>query len=249
MRAHYYKILGLEEGVSDDKVKKAYKKLAKRFHPDINPSPDAHQKFLKIQEAYDVIINKKLISVTNTAFDPELAIRKEKKRRYEAWLKEVRRKAERRTRRNYLSFRNSGYFTFARVSFLVLLFIGFGFLVLPVMVFFYIIERGILISIFCVPIGMHIINITYQHYINLYPPEESRNFLLEKLRRQFLRNNDKMIVFAVISALLILEMIVFYYLIKLGASLFVSILLSFLPLIITASLYLLLPKMVSRKRR
>lgn len=52
----YYKILGVDKNASQDDVKKAYKKLARKFHPDLNPNdPDAHRKFQEINEANEVL--------------------------------------------------------------------------------------------------------------------------------------------------------------------------------------------------
>lgn len=52
----YYKILGLDKGASQEDVKKAYKKLARKYHPDLNPNdPDAHRKFQEINEANEVL--------------------------------------------------------------------------------------------------------------------------------------------------------------------------------------------------
>lgn len=52
----YYKILGLDKGASQDDVKKAYKKMARKFHPDLNPdNSDAHHKFQEINEANEVL--------------------------------------------------------------------------------------------------------------------------------------------------------------------------------------------------
>jgi hypothetical protein len=53
----YYKILGLPPHPSVDEIKKAYRKLAYRYHPDINPSPDAKDQFILITEAYEFLIS------------------------------------------------------------------------------------------------------------------------------------------------------------------------------------------------
>ncbi len=51
----YYEVLGIAKGASDDEIKKAYRSLAKKYHPDINKAPDAEEKFKEINEAYEVL--------------------------------------------------------------------------------------------------------------------------------------------------------------------------------------------------
>jgi hypothetical protein len=54
----YYKILGVKSNASQDEIKKAYHKLAYKYHPDVSNEPNSEQKFQQINEAYKVLKNK-----------------------------------------------------------------------------------------------------------------------------------------------------------------------------------------------
>src|SRR5215471_12484938 len=60
----YYQVLGVKRDAPDDEIKKAYRKLARKFHPDLNPGDkSAEEQFKRLQQAYDVLAdaeNRKL---------------------------------------------------------------------------------------------------------------------------------------------------------------------------------------------
>ena len=54
----YYDILGVSKTASDDEIKSAYRKLAKKYHPDISKEDNAADKFKEVQEAYEILSDK-----------------------------------------------------------------------------------------------------------------------------------------------------------------------------------------------
>ena len=56
----YYKVLGLARNASADDIKKAYRRLARRYHPDVNPGDkESEERFKQISEAFDILSDPK----------------------------------------------------------------------------------------------------------------------------------------------------------------------------------------------
>ncbi|MGZ4164983.1 MAG: DnaJ domain-containing protein, partial [Tumebacillaceae bacterium] len=51
----YYEVIGVSKDAAPDEIKKAYRRLARQYHPDVNKDPSAAEKFKQITEAYEVL--------------------------------------------------------------------------------------------------------------------------------------------------------------------------------------------------
>ncbi|MEM6800652.1 MAG: DnaJ domain-containing protein [Bacteroidota bacterium] len=77
----YYNILGVDRSASHPEIKKSYRKLAKIHHPDSNPNPDQHARFLLINEAYQVLSDAESRKSYNARYDQIFRIRKARKKK------------------------------------------------------------------------------------------------------------------------------------------------------------------------
>lgn len=76
----YYKILSVSKTATAAEIKKAYRKLSLKYHPDKNPAPDAAQKFAELSVAYDVLSDKEKREAYNRG--GEEAVKQQEQRYY-----------------------------------------------------------------------------------------------------------------------------------------------------------------------
>jgi len=104
LRSKYYSILGLPTTASLQEVKKQYRKLVMQYHPDVNSSANAQEKFIQISEAYDIIINDK-IPKDKKALTPEEK-KKDREERMKAARKRFKEQELRERRENEFYFQS-----------------------------------------------------------------------------------------------------------------------------------------------
>lgn len=68
--AAYYDVLGVAQDATDDDLKKAYRKLARQLHPDVNPDPEAQEKFKAVTAAYEVLSDPQKRQIVDLGGDP-----------------------------------------------------------------------------------------------------------------------------------------------------------------------------------
>ena len=70
MAKDYYGTLGVAQDASTDDIKRAYRKLARQYHPDVNPDPSAHERFKEISTAYEVLSDDQKRQIVDLGGDP-----------------------------------------------------------------------------------------------------------------------------------------------------------------------------------
>lgn len=106
--SHYYSILGVHENAGEREIKNAFRRMAKAYHPDINKSEKAHEKFVDINEAYSYLMNlhnNESGTMTSQASADEY---------YRHWMERERQKARaraaRRARMKFEEFKQSSIY-------------------------------------------------------------------------------------------------------------------------------------------
>ncbi len=108
MRNNYFKILEIEQNATEQEIKKAYRRLAKLYHPDVNKGAHAHEKFIEITEAYEFLMEH------SHAYNPVYAEESSYEQRqtedyqretYERFREETRKRAEAQAKMRYEEFK------------------------------------------------------------------------------------------------------------------------------------------------
>ncbi len=113
---NYYRTLGLTRNCTQAEIKAAYKELAKKWHPDKNKSVNAHDMFIEIHEAYEILSNPikrasydELFSENNSI---ALVNKEFKQKQHDDFVKEAKQRAQNVSRMNIDSFLENLFLSF-----------------------------------------------------------------------------------------------------------------------------------------
>ncbi len=93
---NYYHILGVDQEASELEIRKAFRHLVKKYHPDINSGPDANHKFIEIQEAYECLSDhqqRRYYDALSRKVNTEEALQHQRDEAYKKWVEHQQRQA------------------------------------------------------------------------------------------------------------------------------------------------------------
>jgi hypothetical protein len=132
----HYAVLGLKKGASETQIKKAFRKLALEWHPDLNASPGAEQKFIAINNAYEALTEgKQETSYPKSSFTKTSSPKSAQEKRREESRERMRKFVERRQkefREMRADYRESKYFKLIRAWFYFEAYVYYGILCIAV---------------------------------------------------------------------------------------------------------------------
>lgn len=102
--ANYYSLLDIPENASEEDIRKAYRRKAKEYHPDVNKSHDAQVHFVMINKAYEVLIDRQQRFVYDQKNKAAASASEDPFRRYAAWAEEQKARQEAQARREEREF-------------------------------------------------------------------------------------------------------------------------------------------------
>ncbi|MBN2681011.1 MAG: DnaJ domain-containing protein [Bacteroidales bacterium] len=97
MYEKYYKILEINPGATKEEIKKSYRRLVKKYHPDVSKLPDSHEKFIAVSEAYEMLLQqgKSLAELNREAKEEYFReVRERARKRAEAQKEKLRQEME-----------------------------------------------------------------------------------------------------------------------------------------------------------
>ncbi len=152
MAGKYHKILGIQDGAGTEEIKKAFRSLAKKWHPDVNKSPEAHKKFIQICEAYEILTHQSEKGRTGAK---DQTGRESGQSRYDEFVRQAKRKAREKARMKYEqmqkeheAFQKSGLYDIVLLLHYILraalILITIGLILLPVYISLFIDKWGVL---------------------------------------------------------------------------------------------------------
>ncbi|MEZ5000683.1 MAG: DnaJ domain-containing protein [Bacteroidales bacterium] len=104
-KSRYLSLLGLKGSPTLDEIRRAYRRKARLFHPDLNHSPDASARFIEVTEAYEYLTHHQ---------EEKEAEYDRRQEAYQEWVnyrqKQARERAEKYARVKYSQFKSSGYY-------------------------------------------------------------------------------------------------------------------------------------------
>jgi hypothetical protein len=94
---NYYQILGIDSEASELDIRRAFRQLVKKYHPDINPGKDANEKFIEIQEAYECLSDpqeRRYYDALSRRAATNEALQHQRDEAYKKWVEHQQRQAK-----------------------------------------------------------------------------------------------------------------------------------------------------------